>query len=352
MNHKMLLARIDSETIVLPALVGEMLTPIFSQSFPAEVFSGSISQSHESWAIGTLTGYTTLYSSSTPEGVMLRYCSGSVRALEFSEANDSFLSGDSSGTVFLIDVRTQAPSFARQKGHSDSIECMQFLDSSTFVAGDTGGHIRVWDIRSNNPVQTYFPEDDYVSDLAVVDSKNFISSHGNGVATVLTLSSVKRKQYYKQEDDDFTSMTFSPATLNVIIGSSRPKTYTVKYPSLDFVCEGSANTKSPIVSLRLMKGTENRVVIVQEDGCVCINDIAPNHAIFAYRSHDGTRGAALGGLRLMTWGSDKVAKIWDLEELAQREFVPGGRKKHTQGKKKKKPLKIMDVEDDFFKNFS
>jgi hypothetical protein len=129
--------------------------------------------------------------------------------------------------------------------------------------------------------------------------------------------------------------------------------YTVKYPSLDFVCEGAANTKSPIVHLRVLKGTENRIVIVQEDGCVCVNDVAPNHAIFAFRAHQGVRGAAVGGLRLMTWGSDKEVKIWDLEELSRRGFATGGgRKKHSQGKSKKKAIKIMDVEDQFFKDFS
>jgi hypothetical protein len=121
---------------------------LFSADYSDEIFSGAIASSHELWVIGTVAGHTHLYSASNTESVILHYCTGSVRALNFSLTNDTSISGDSSGNLFLIDAATQSTGFSRQKAHRQSLECIVHLSSSVYVAGDIGGAIRFWDVRA------------------------------------------------------------------------------------------------------------------------------------------------------------------------------------------------------------
>jgi WD40 repeat protein len=326
--------------------------PTFAATYSDEIFSGAISSSHELWLTGTVSGHTRLYSRSNPDPVILHYCSGSVRAVHFSPTNDTFISGDSSGNLFVIDVLTQSTVFSRQKAHRQSLECIDHLSSSLYVVGDTGGAIRVWDIRANAAVQNYSVEDDYVADVLAIDSKNFAACHANGVTSVFSINMAKRKQYYQQEDDDFTSLTYCSLTSHLMIGSSKPQVYVAKYPSLDFVGQAPGNSKSPIVVIRALPDAHNRTVIGHEDGTVCVSDIAPNRSIYAFQAHKETLcGGTLAGTELMTWGADRTVKKWELEELSHLEPGKKPRRKHARGKKKQKGVKVAEKTDDFFADF-
>jgi WD40 repeat protein len=328
------------------------MDPSFTATYADEVFSGAISSTHELWVTGTVAGHTHIYSHSNPDPVGLHYCTGSVRAIHFSSTNDSFFSGDSSGNLFLIDIATNATVFSHPKAHRHSIECIDHISSSVYVVGDTGGAIRVWDLRADNIVHNYSVEDDYVSDLAVVDAKNFAATHGNGVASLFSVSMGKRKQYYQQENDDFTSLTYSPSSSELMISSSKPQIYVAKYPSLDFVGQAPGNSKSPIVMIRVLTNARNRAAVAHEDGTVHIADIAPNRGIFAFRAHGpGLRGGTVTGTELMTWSGEKTVKKWDLAEVAELEPERRPRPKHARSRKRQKGVKVTEKEDDFFADF-
>ena len=163
----------------------------------------------------------------------------------------------------------------------------------------------------------------------------------------------KRKQYYVQEDDDFSTVTYSKYLNYVIIGSSRPKIYVTKFPSLDFVCESPGNSKSPISVMRSIDSAQNRVVMAQDDGTICIAEIAPNRSVVAVRAHNSDIiGGTLQGNTFMTWASDKTFKIWDLTELAKTPLVKPSKKKGKKGKKSKTMgVKVTEHKDDFFSDY-
>jgi WD40 repeat protein len=328
--------------------------PTFTATYPDEIFCGAISPSHDLWLTGTVAGHTRLYSTSTSTSspLLFHYSIGSVRALHFSPTNSSFLSGDSSGNLFLFDVTTHTPISIIQKAHRQPIECLSHLSSSIYIAGDTGGQIRVWDIRTTSSVQTYSVEDDYVADIVSIDSKNFVASHANGVTSVFSIKMPKRKQFYQQEDDDFTSLTYCEISSDLMMSSSKPKVYVAKYPSLDFVAQAPGNSRSPIVVIRALAGMRNRVVIGQEDGTVCVADVAPNRGIYAFRAHEqALRGGVLVDTELMTWGGEKGVRKWEIGEIALIEPGKKGRKKHARGKKKQKGVRIAEKKDDFFADY-
>ena len=327
-----------------------MLDPVSSYTAPTEILSGAVAASGSVWALGLITGQTVLFSKSQENPTKLGYADGSVRALEFSEDNAKFLTGDASGSLYITDIETGRSVWKHKNAHNTKIECVRFLSPTTVVAGDLDGRIKVWDTRSKKFVHSYRPEDDYCSDIAVVDSTHFVASHGNGVVSVFTTTSSKRKQYYKQEDDDFVSVTYCRFADYVMTASSKPRIYVAKYPSLDFVCEARGNTHSPIVTLRTFPGAQSRVAMAQEDGSVCVYDISPNHPIHAFRAHKETlRGAEMTGTFMITWDSKKQSNVWDLTELGQRQAERGNKRK--RGKKKHNTIRVAEKEDDFFKDY-
>jgi len=327
-----------------------MLDPVRSFAAPSEVLSGAMSGSYETCAIGTVTHETILLHQALDEPTVLRHCSGTVRALSFSETGDCLLTGDSTGSLFLVDVHTHERTWAVPRAHCDRIECSAFLSSSTVVVGDITGRIKVWDLRASKAVRGYRPEDEYVADFAVIDSQNYVVAHGNGVASVFSVGSTTRKQYYKQEDDDFVSIAYAPFMSYVLTASSKPRIYVTRYPELDFVAEAPGNTKAAIVAVRMLPGAPCRAAIAQEDGSICVADISPNRPIQAFRAHKAlVRGAAMARTRMVTWDSDKNVRIWDLAELAGRRLEK--RKKRKKGKKKQTTIPVAEKEDNFFKDY-
>lgn len=328
------------------------MDPIFSYEFTEHFFAGSITPNLETWALGTIQGNILIFSKENNKPTTLRFSSGSVRSIEFDHSGENFIVGDKLGNIFLSKTDSYDNPTTIKHGHHDSIECIRYITPDIVVAGDTSGYIKVWDLRTQKAVQTYRPDQDYISDIVVINDTYFVTTNGIGSCSVFNLNMSKRKQYYVQEDDDFTTVTYSNYLNNIIIGSSRPKIYVTKYPSLDFVCESPGNSKSPIVMIRSIDAAQNRVVMAQEDGTFCIAEIAPNRSVVAIRAHNSDIiGGTLQGTTLMTWAGDKSFKIWDISELSKTPLVKPSKKKGKKGKKTKMGVKVTEHENDFFANY-
>lgn len=326
------------------------MDPIFSYEAKESFFAGCISPTNNVWVGGTIEGNIFLFHKDVPNPTSICYSSNSIRAIEFDEIGATFLSGDKSGTLYLTDTNTLQNSLTIKNAHHSSIECLKFLTPHTVVVGDTSGFIKLWDLRTEKAEQTARPDQDYLSDIVAINDQNYVTVNGIGSCSVWTTHSNKRKQYYVQEDDDFTTVTYSTFLNYIIIGSSRPKLYVTQYSSLDFVCESPGNTKSAIVAVRYLTNTQNRVIVAQDDGTCYLTEISPNRPVVAFQAHQhDIIGATLRGTQFMTWGNDKTIKIWDLEELSTME-----RKKASKGKKKKTKVtnvSILKKKDDFFTDY-
>lgn len=327
------------------------MNAIFNHRLNEEIMSGAVSQSQTNWALGSISGVINVFTKSVDNPIEHRFCTGSVRSLQFSDDSKNLLAGDRNGNLFVADLETNEQIFSKKSAHAEAIECVKFLSPDTFVVGDTGGNVKVWDIRTGKHTHVYPQvEKDYVADIVAIDSMNFVVASGNGVASYFRTNKNKRVQYYMQENDDFTSITYNSFQNHVVISSSKPKIYVMKYPDFDFVCEAPGNNKkSPILMVKAIKTTPNRYVMVQEDGTVCITEICPNRPIDAFRAHKSdARGAFLEGTTLLTWDSDHIASVWDLTKLSQA--APA---KKPKGKKKSKRNRSIAVKnnDNFFNDF-
>ncbi|KAH0785953.1 WD repeat-containing protein 55 [Histomonas meleagridis] len=295
------------------------------------------------WAVGTITGQLTLFHKGTNETSGFHNCIGSVRAIEFNEVSDNFASGDKSGNLYITDISKEKCIFSQKHGHDEPIECIRYLSSSTIAVGDTGGSVKIWDIRDGKCTRTFKYDNDFIADIAVVDNNNIIICNSCGVTSVVRISQNKRIEYYQQEDDDFTSLTYNPLNTRIIVSSSRPKIYCVKYPSLDYLFDVTPNTHSSIVMVRQIPSQLERIVTTQEDGSVSILNVHPNRPIFAFRAHKETLlGSCASGTILMTWANDNTAKLWDIAEKSEMAYS-----KPKSGKKRK-TVRVLEEKDDFF----
>ena len=328
------------------------MDPIFDYTCSDQPFSGCIAPNLSTWIVGTISGDVLIFSKETKDPTTSHFVSGSVRSVEFDETGRNFVTGDKSGNIFLTDIEILENSVSIKRAHHESIECIRFITSSLIAVGDTGGYIKIWDLRSSKAVQSHRYEQDFISDIAVVDEKNFITTCGLGCANIININSPKRKQYYVQEDDDFSTVTYNYFMNHIVIGSSKPKIYVTKYPSMDFVCESPGNSKSPIVLIRSFKTERNRVAICHDDGSICIAEISPNRSVVAFRAHkDNIFGGTLQGTTMMTWDHDKIVKIWDLSEISKTP-LPSSSKNKKKGKKQKKMrVAIKEHPDNFFAEY-
>ena len=118
-----------------------MLDPVDEAVSPDEVLSGAVDPINEGWAAGTVSNNTMLKFPTLKEPLVLRYCFGTVRALEFSPTSEHLFTGDATGSLFLTDVKTQLNTWSLRKAHRDRIECARFMTDSTIVVGDKSvGH--------------------------------------------------------------------------------------------------------------------------------------------------------------------------------------------------------------------
>ncbi|OHT07281.1 hypothetical protein TRFO_24621 [Tritrichomonas foetus] len=328
------------------------MDPTFSYTSKDTLFSGALSPKLDRWSLGTISGDVYMFQKGIEEPQKITFSSGSVRSIEYDSKGENLISGDKSGNIFLTNIETLDNSVSIKRAHHDSIECIRFLSESVIVSGDTGGYLKIWDLRTTKATQTYRYEQDYISDIAVVNETSFVSTNGIGCANVIDSRSAKRKQYYVQEDDDFTTVAYMKFLNYAVIGSSKPKIYVTRYPSLDYICESPGNSKSPIVVMRSFDTERNRAVIAQDDGSVCILEISPNKSVVAFKAHKSDIiGGCLQGTTFMTWGNDSMAKIWDLSELSKMQ-IEKDKSKRKKGKKfKNMGVKVRDHQDNFFSNY-
>lgn len=330
------------------------MKPQWSKSFSSTIMSGAISQNENYWALGMITGQLSLFSKTNPDTCFDFYnCTGSVRAICFNSMSDSFCSGDKSGNIFVTDINSEKILYSRKGAHKESIECIKYVDSNTLAVGDTGGAVKLWDIRDDKVINTFKYENNYIVDLDVVEGTHLVICNAEGVVSVVKLSNGKRYQYYQQEDDDFSAMTicYGYQYPKILVASSKPRIYVVKFPDLDFICEAAANTDSPVVMANQIKTRSDRIVTAQEDGSVSILDICPNRSIYAFRAHDkkaSLYGAHNVGNKTLTWASDNSAKMWDIEEIANMDYVKPSKRRTKNQKKKKRTVKVEEERDDFF----
>ena len=323
-----------------------MISPKFIKILNEKISSGSINDENKLWALGCYNGSINLFKENIEKPLILLGCQGTTRSLDFNLTGTKLLSSDQNGNFQITDINTQNKIYTKSKAHLDSLECCKFLNDNIIISGDSEGHVKVWDIRETHSIQKFHSEKDYVSDICIIDDKSFGISTGNGVLSLYYINRNKRKDFYKQEDDDFISTTYDSFSNYFIIASSKPKLYCCKNPSLDFVLETNLKSKRPFVFVNAFKTNKCRVVVGSDDGIIYISDIAPNHLIYAFQAHKKEiSGGTLNGGHLLTWSSNNEFKIWDLSLKRDEEFISERKKKKL---KKKKSIKIHDNNDTFF----
>lgn len=326
-----------------------MIDPVFSDHFSSDVFSAAITQNAQQWAIGLFDGNVKLYSQGNSNPQEIHPCIGSTRALEFNPNDFSLVVGDQHGSIHIFDSTTLQETFTQKSGHNTSIETIKYLSENILVSGDTDGTVKVWDIRSSKCLQRFKPVQDYVADIAPVDGQQFIVATGDGQGHLYHISRQKRLQYYQQEDDDFTSCCYDPFCRIAVFSSDRPKVYSVRVPSFDFVSGCATLSKKPIIMVRSLGNINCRITVVHDDGVVLISDIYPNKQIYSFKSDNNPlRGAALSGTRLITWNNNKEAKIWDLTNFKTCAPITGKANSSKSNRKNRKNIIIHKKHDPFF----
>ncbi|EAX87236.1 hypothetical protein TVAG_074040 [Trichomonas vaginalis G3] len=327
--------------------MGEVVPLIFDKKTNDIITCGAIHEATKKWAIGTVGTTIFVYTKGDDIPKQISICKDSVRSLQFNITGQDLLIADKAGNFFVYNIEDQSAKYTKIKAHNSPIEVAKYITDTIIATGDSEGHLKIWNIEEDKCTQKFHDEKEYISDIAVVDDKTIGVTSGNGVLSLYTINRPKRRQYYAQEDDDFVSVTYDPFCRYFICASSRPKIYVSKHPSLDFVCEASMKSTRPFVGVSVLKTNKCRAVVAAENGTVYIQDLHPNHLIYAWQAHKkDIHGMDLSGGLLLTWSSTNEVKVWDITEKRDEEFLSDHKKKKLK-KQGKLPV-IAKKKDTFF----
>ncbi len=195
-------------------LTGREIKSCFSESYPKQTSSVTISSDGRLIAAGYLDGKVRLYSLAENKFVKEICVSGCViRSLAFSPDQRSIIIGCSNGAIVLLDMEKNLE--CRFTVYSWSISSVAFSpDGKLVAAAYFDGNIRLWNVETKELIREFcaFPSD-VVKATSITFSPNgrlIASGYFNGIVRLWDIIGNKCIHEFSDHRDTITSIKFSP----------------------------------------------------------------------------------------------------------------------------------------------
>ncbi|CCM06569.1 uncharacterized protein FIBRA_08846 [Fibroporia radiculosa] len=156
---------------------------------------------------GLLTGHVKAFSYDEDGGhssiFTVRPSKRSCRTLAINEDGSKLWAAGKAKSLNTIDVSTGKIIDVRLNAHDAPINRMKRLQPNLLASGDDDGVIKLWDPRRPDAARQYNHHFDFISDfLWLDDSKQLISTSGDGTLSVVDVRSKKAEPIAQSEDQE------------------------------------------------------------------------------------------------------------------------------------------------------
>ncbi|KAH9834979.1 WD40 repeat-like protein [Rhodofomes roseus] len=135
----------------------------------------------------------------------------SCRALAIAADGGRLWAAGKAKAVFSIDTGTGQIVDTWSNAHDTAINRVKSLTPNLLASGDDDGVIKLWDLRKSDSIRTYTHHFDFISDfLWLEDSKQLVSTSGDGTLSVIDVRSKKTEPIAQSEDQEDELLSIVP----------------------------------------------------------------------------------------------------------------------------------------------
>ncbi len=266
----------DASLSIHDAPSGDILRTISLDHGPAislDIAGGRIATGHEDGAIGVWD----LATGSKLAG--LRRNEASIWSLSFTDVPGQLLAAAHDWKVSLWDINATSAPLHVFGGHENSVQAVAVSTrAGMFASGGADKSLRLWNLKTLDPVRTYRKHGDFISAVAFRPDGRYVASASlDGEIRIWSVSSRRMIRRLRGHKQSVTSMAFSPD--GTLLASSG------------------------------------------EDGTVRIWSMKRGRTLSTFASHPGeVSGLAFepDGRRVASVGDDGKLRLWTLEGLSGR----------------------------------
>lgn len=128
-------------------------------------------------AAGLINGDVQLIKYSNEENVIYKTMEVHTKAcrdIEFSDCGRFIISGSKDMSIMITDIETEKLKKFYEGAHTDSVNKLYVLDDNCFFSGDDSGHLKMWDMRTDEAVFSLHEVEDQITAITSNELKKIL----------------------------------------------------------------------------------------------------------------------------------------------------------------------------------
>ncbi|KAH8295202.1 hypothetical protein KR018_008699, partial [Drosophila ironensis] len=239
-------------------------------------------------ALATIIGDVHLYEYGNEGNKLLRTVevhSKACRDVEFTEDGRNLLTCSKDKCVMVTDMETEKLKKLYETAHDDAINTLHVLSENLFATGDDSGTVKLWDLRTKQPIFELKELEDQVTQLLSNEqNKLLLATSADGYLTTFNIAA--RKMYVQSEpyEEELNCMGIYRGDSKLVVGTSKGRLYSYNWGYFGYHCDMYPGLKSPI---SLMIPITDRIACVAgEDGNIRACHITPYRNLGVVGQHN------------------------------------------------------------------
>ncbi|KPP69765.1 WD repeat-containing protein 55-like [Scleropages formosus] len=339
--------------------------------FEAIVNTVSFHPTRDILATGDIDGDIYVYSYSCTEGENKELWSSghhlkSCREVAFSQDGQKLFSVSKDKSVHIMDAEVGKLVSRIPKAHSVPLSTMLLIDENLLATGDDNGTLKVWDMRKGTAFMDLKHHEDYISDIAIDQTKKTLLTSrydgafgaggsqegccGDGTMGVFNIRRRRFELLSEFQSADLTSVAIMKRGRKVACGSSEGTIYLFNWNGFGATSDRFAVKAESVESI--VPVTDSILCAASMDGVIRAINLLPNRVLGSVGQHVGEPieqiACSRDGHFLASCAHDQLVKFWDISKLPDMVVSD-----YRQRKKKGRTLKSLSNKafgtgDDFF----
>lgn len=110
------------------------------------------------------------------------------RDIEFSDCGKFLISGSKDMSIMITDIETEKLKKFYDGAHTDSVNKIYVLDENVFFSGDDSGHLKMWDVRTDEAVYSLHEVEDQITAITSNETqKMLVYTSSDGYLTSINI---------------------------------------------------------------------------------------------------------------------------------------------------------------------